>query len=88
MDDLLIMSKSRESISHLIDGLRNRYSIITLSHGPTINYLGLSIDIHVRGQAMITMKGCSAEVVKTSGVQGTAKSPAKNGLFETRDVQL
>ena len=85
MDDLLIISKSRESMSHLIDGLRNRYGIITLSHGPTISYLGMSIDMHVRGQAMITMKGYSAEVVKTSGVQGTAKSPATDGLFETRE---
>ena len=85
VDDLLIMSKSRESMSHLIDGLRKRYGIITLAHGPTINYLGMSIDMHVRGQAMITMKGYSDEIVKTSGVQGAAKSPATDGLFEARE---
>ena len=43
------------------------------------------IDMHVRGQAMFTMKGYSDEVVKTSGVQGMAKSPATDGLFETRE---
>ena len=85
VDDLLIMSKSKESMSHLIEGLRKRYGIITLAHGPAINYLGMSIDMHVHGQAMITMKGYSDEIVKTSGVQGTAKSPATDGLFETRE---
>ena len=85
VDDLLIMSKSKESMLHLIKGLQKRYGIITIAHGPAINYLGISIDMDVHGQAMITMKGYSDEIVKTSGMQGAAKSPATDGLFEARE---
>ena len=86
MDDLLITSKSKETVSHLVDGLRNRYGAITLSHGPVINYLGMAIDMHVPGQVMITTSGYCGEVVKISGVKGVARTPAAEGLLETREV--
>lgn len=73
-------------------------SIITLAHGSTIIYLGMSIDVYVHEHAMIIMKdvtshfrlsrldvlsdykGYADEIVKTSGVQGMAKSPATDGI--------
>ena len=85
VDDLLITSKSKDSMSHLVNGLRTRYGEITLTHGPTINYLGMAIDMRIPGQAMITTTGYCDEVVKISGVKGTARSPATEGLFETRE---
>ena len=85
VDDLLITSKSKDSMSHLVDGLRMRYGAITLSHGPVVNYLGMAIDMHVPGQAMITTTGYCDEIVRVSGVKGTARSPATEGLFETRE---
>ena len=85
VDDLLIASKSKDSISHLVDGLRIRYGAITLSHGPIINYLGMAIDMRIPGQAMVTTTGYCDEIVKISGVRGTARSPATEGLFETRE---
>ena len=84
VDDLLIMSKSRVTINELVEGLRRRYGAITLDRGPLINYLGMSIDLSVSGQAGITMPGYADEIVKVSGVEGTAKSPATDGLFEVR----
>jgi hypothetical protein len=74
-------------MSHLIDGLRKRYGIVTLAHGPAINYLGMSIDMHISGQAIITMQRYADEVVKTSGVLGSARSPATDGLFEVREPE-
>ena len=85
VDDLLIMSKSKEAETHLIDGLRTRYGAITLAHGPAVNYLGMSIDLSTPGRAAITMRGYTEEVVATSGVHGMARSPATDGLFEIRD---
>ena len=85
VDDLLIMSKSKASMSHLIDGVRKRYGVITLVHGPHINYLGMSIDMHVPDRAIITMTGYCDEVARTSGVRGTARSPATDCLFDLRD---
>lgn len=81
MDDLLIMSKCRAALTHLIDGLCNRYRAITLAHGPVVNYLGMSVDPSVSGRAEITMRGYIDEVVSTSGVHGTARTPAT----ETRE---
>ena len=85
VDDLLITSKSKDTMLHLVDGLRKRYGAITLSHGPVINYLGMAIDMHVPGQAMITTTGYCDEIVKVSVVRGAARSPATEGLFETRE---
>ena len=45
VDDLLIMSKSKTMIRELADGLRTRYGEITLNHGPTLNYLGMVLDL-------------------------------------------
>ena len=85
VDDLLITSKSKETMAHLVDGLRKRYGAITLSHGPVINYLGMAIDMRVPRQMMITTSGYCDEIVKISGVKGVARPPATEGLFETRE---
>ena len=85
VDDLLITSKSKVNVTHLVEGLRKRYGTITLSHGPVINYLGMAIDMHVPGQVMITTTGYCDEIVKISGVKGSARTPATEGLFETRE---
>jgi hypothetical protein len=85
VDDLLITSKSKSLMTHLVEGLRNRYGEITLTYGPIVNYLGMRIDLSIPGRAEITMQGYSDEVVSTSGVRGTARSPATDGLFETRE---
>lgn len=85
VDDLLITSKSNANVTHLVEGLRKRYGAITLSYGPVLNYLGMAIDMYVSGQAMITMTGYCDEIMKRSGVKGSARTPATEGLFETRE---
>ena len=85
IDDLLITSKSKDAVLHLVDGLRKRYGAITLSLGPVINYLVMAIDMYAPGQAMITTTEYCDEIVKVSGVKGTARTPATEGLFETRE---
>ena len=45
----------------------------------------MSVDLSVSGRAEITMRGYTDEVVSTSGVHGTARTPATDGLFETRE---
>ena len=85
VDDLLITSKSNANVTHLVEGLRKRYGAITLLYGPVINYLSMAIDMYVSGQAMITTTGYCDEIVKISGVKGSARTPATEGLFETRE---
>lgn len=84
VDDLLITSVSKLMLSELTDGLRLRYGEISLNHGPLLNYLGMQVDFSHAGEARVTMRGYVEEVLNTSGVQGVARTPATDGLFETR----
>jgi hypothetical protein len=82
VDDLLITSKSKSMISELTDGLKTRYGEITLSHGPMRNYLGISLDFTHAGEARLIMAGYVDEILITSGVTGTARTPAADTLFD------
>ena len=64
VDDLLIMSKSRLTLDELVEGLRRRYGAITLARGHLLNYLGMSLDLTLPGQACITMPGYTEKIVK------------------------
>ena len=84
VDDLFITSKSKAMISELTEGLKARYGEITLAHGPLINYLGMAFDFSHTGEARLSMSGYIDEMLDSSGVQGIAKNPATDGLFEIR----
>ena len=85
VDDLFIASKSRPMIDELTEGLKVRYGEIALAHGSPINYLGMAFDISHTGDARISMSGYIDEMLESSGVLGIAKTPATDGLFETRE---
>ena len=86
VDDLLIMSESSSMIRRLTDGLTERYGEISLKHGPVLNYLGMVLDFTTAGEAKVTMAGYTDEVLKCSGILGTARTPGTDGLFEVRDT--
>jgi hypothetical protein len=88
VDDLLITSISKRMISELTEGLRMRYGEITLKHGPMLNYLGMSLDFSHSGEARLTMSGYLNEILMTSGVTGTARTPATDTLFEANATEL
>ena len=89
MDDLIITSTDRDMITDLKSFLRNRYGEITSSDGPVLNYLGMVFDMSVLGEARVTMKGYVEDVITYAGAIGTnARSPATDGLFETREDAL
>jgi hypothetical protein len=88
VDDLFITSKSRVMIDELTEGLKARYGEIALAHGPLINYLGMAFDFSHAGEARVSMSGYVDEMLESSGVTGIAKTPATDGLFETREDAL
>jgi hypothetical protein len=47
-----------------------------------INYLGVSLDFTHSWEARLTMAGYVQEILDTSGVTGTARTPASNTLFD------
>jgi hypothetical protein len=83
VDDL--MSKSKSMIHDLTQGLTKRYGEISLKHGPVINYLGMVFDFTYVGQVVVTMSGYTDDVLKSSNIPGTARTPGTDGLFEVRD---
>jgi Reverse transcriptase (RNA-dependent DNA polymerase) len=86
VDDLFISSRSPSMIEHLCEGLKTRYGDITRKDGPVVSYLGMTFDLSCPGEARLTMHGYVQEVLKSSGVIGTAKTPATDGLFELRET--
>jgi Reverse transcriptase (RNA-dependent DNA polymerase)/Zinc knuckle len=88
VDDLLITSSSKPMIEHITQGLKSRYGVISLKHGPNLNYLGMSLDFTHSGEARVTMAGYVDEVLRSSGVTGTARTPASDTLFETGESVL
>jgi Reverse transcriptase (RNA-dependent DNA polymerase) len=88
VDDLLIMSTNTSMIEELTSGLKKRYGEISLKHGPVVNYLGMVLDFSHTGEARVTMGGYIDDMVKNSGVLGTARTPSTDGLFEVRDTAL
>jgi Reverse transcriptase (RNA-dependent DNA polymerase) len=88
VDDLLITSTSTSMIEELTSGLKKRYGEITLKHGPIVNYLGMVLDFSHPGEARITMGGYIDDMLKNSGIVGTARTPCTDGLFDIRDTAL
>jgi hypothetical protein len=74
-------------IAKVTEGLKTRYGDISLKHGTQINYLGMSIDFTHTGEARLTMAGYVDEILSTSGVTGTARTPASDTLFDADDSE-
>ena len=53
-----------------------------------VNYLGMSIDFTHPGEARLTMAGYIDEILTTSGVTGTARTPASDTLFELDESEF
>ena len=85
VDDLIITSVRTGMIEDVCAHLRNRYGNITRCDGPILNYLGMVFDLSIVGEVRMTMKGYIEETLEIAGITGRAKSPATDGLFETRD---
>jgi hypothetical protein len=88
VDDLLIMSKNPSMIAELTQGLTKRYGEISLKDRPVINYLGMVLDFTYVRQVSVTMSGYTDDVLKSSGIAGTARTHGTDGLFEVRDTAL
>ena len=85
VDDLVISSIDKDMIWTLCDNLREKYGVITRADGSIVNYLGMVFDLSTSGEVRMTMRGYVEDTIAYAGVTGTAKSPATNGLFDTRD---
>jgi hypothetical protein len=87
VDDLCISCENKTTINELIDLLTDKYKEVTVTEGRVINYLGMTFDFTVPGEARVTMAHCVDSILSGCGVHTTAKTPAAPWLFEVRDSQ-
>ena len=85
VDDLIITSTDPKMIEDICAHVKSRYGSITRCDGPTLNYLGMVFDLSIAGEVRMTMKGYIEETIAMAGIPGKARSPATDGLFETRE---
>lgn len=78
-----------DMINELCSGLKSKYGEITRNDGPVLNYLGMVFDLSQPGEVRMSMKGHINDTLQYAGIPGKARSPATDGLFETRaDAEL
>lgn len=88
VDDLPVTSRDVKMIRSLLDGLKSRYGEITETHGNKLNYLGTMLDLSEARVASVTMDGYVEEILSTCWVQGLARMPATDDLFDRRPNNL
>jgi hypothetical protein len=82
VDDMFITCETKDTIAHVLAAIDERYPETTMSFGPKVAFLGMSMDFTRRGECEITMNGMCDEIVNSCGVEGVATSPAMGTLFE------
>jgi hypothetical protein len=83
VDDILLTCEDQSAIDSTIGLIQAEYPETRVTHGPIVPYLGMNIDMSVHGEARITMLQQVTDIVNTSGVEGTAPTPAATTLFDT-----
>jgi hypothetical protein len=86
VDDMMISCVNQRTIDSLLTHLRNKYPDgLTLHRGPILSFLGMTFDFSATGEVSVTQAGFVNDLLSSSGVDGTARSPAAENLFQTRD---
>jgi hypothetical protein len=86
VDDLLITTRKDDQFYELKDMLEKNFKEITLKEGKVIPYLGMIWDYAVPGEVKVTMDGYVSEILETSDIEGHARTPAGEQLFEVREA--
>ena len=88
VDDLLVTCADLSLIDELETVLKTEFKEITKHDGLVHSYLGMEFDFADPGSVKVRMAGYTADTLKFSNTDGTAKTPAANHLFEVRQSVL
>jgi hypothetical protein len=86
VDDLFISTQQDSQFTELMTMLVEKFKEVTLKEGKTIPYLGMVWDFSNSGEVKVTMDGYVSDVLETSNIQGLARTPAGEQLFDLRDA--
>ena len=84
VDDLLGSSILEEALEELYNILIKKYKRVKVTRGTTHAYLGMVLHLPGDGTATISMPTFISNLIKESGVKGTAITPADEYLFSLR----
>jgi hypothetical protein len=88
VDDIFATSHSQNELDQCYDLLLGRYNKVNRRAGAIIPFLGMTFDYTRRDIVSINMSGYIDDLLRTSGVEGCAPSPATGTLFEVHaDMQ-
>lgn len=81
VDDLLLTSKSQDTLTVIADVLRAKYKEVTLKVGTEHDFLGIHWNFETPGQVQLSMKEYVNNQLEKYGVDKKAKTPATDMLF-------
>ena len=82
VDDLMMTCVDQSVIDELNEKLKARFGTVTTHYGTQHNYLGALFDFSEEGKVHISMPHLTEQLIKDSGIKGTAATPAASNLFE------
>ena len=85
VDDIFAASADRAMLHSIVALMKTTYRDYKVQLGPVLGHLGMSLDFTLPGEVSITMQGCVDALLASSGVHGTALTPAAASLFDIRD---
>ena len=81
----MIVSDEISLVDEVIDKLTAKYRDLTVHRGKIHEYLGMKLDFSKEGEVFISMESYITEVLKDTGIEDTADTPAATDLFEIEE---
>ena len=85
VDDIMIVSDEIRLVDEVIDKLTAKYKDLTVHRGKIHDYLGMKFDFSKEGEVFISMESYITEVLKGTGIEDTADTPAATDLFDIEE---
>ena len=82
VDDLMMTSVNQDHLKCLVRELHDMYDVKQHNSGKIHSYIGMTFDFTIEGEVSITMQGFIDDLLTSSGISGTKKTPACKELFE------
>jgi hypothetical protein len=80
----MLTCKCETTLDSTIEDIRRKYKETVAHKGKKLSYIGMTFDFEKYGECWVSMEHFISELMKSSGIQGTAKTPARDTLFEIR----
>ena len=88
VDDLLLTCADLQILDAVTDAICAKYPNTTVKSGPTLSYLGMTMDWTVPGEVAITQAGFIIDLLGGCGVEGIATTPSTEALFDVRATTM